>query len=68
VSLNGISPLPAFSDEWACDNWSDWEAVEKQLQVARTQINLLPPGSKNKLCLDDNWVCLASGIFSMDTS
>lgn len=29
------SPSPKFSDNWAQDNWHDWEAVKEHLKVAR---------------------------------
>ena len=31
-------PSPKFSEEWACDNWHDWKAVENQLKLARGHI------------------------------
>lgn len=35
---HGINQSSNFSEEWAHDNWYDWEAVEKQLKVARGHI------------------------------
>lgn len=38
LQKHGISQGPESSNEWAQNNWHDWEAVEKRLEASRGHI------------------------------
>uniref|UniRef100_A0A8C3KK66 Uncharacterized protein n=1 Tax=Calidris pygmaea TaxID=425635 RepID=A0A8C3KK66_9CHAR len=35
LQRHGVNPSPKFSEEWACDNWYNWKAVEEHLKEVR---------------------------------
>ena len=35
LQKHGIQPNPTFPEDWAYNNWHNWEEVEKQLTIAR---------------------------------